>query len=114
MDTNSNKVATMVAGELHVNCSCCPTPQSLLAHPGLDATQLFCPNTHLTYLDRGDGLFEQDGGHLPLQPQARLPVVDAELVRAQLAEPDVLSDRPRKTDAKTRIMLERATFAGRR
>ena len=106
MDTNSNKVATMVAGELHVSCSCCPAPQSLLAHPSLDATRLFCPNTHLTYLDRGDGLFEQDGSHLPLQPQAHLPVVEA-----QLAEPDVLSDRPRKTEAKTRIMLERATFA---
>lgn len=108
MNESSHKVSTMVAGELHVSCSCCPSPQTLLAHPALDATRLFCPNTHLTYLDRGDGLFEQDGSHLPLQPQATLPVIDAELVGA---EPDVLSDRPRKTGAKTRIMLERATFA---
>jgi hypothetical protein len=106
MNEYPNKVGTMVAGELHVSCSCCPSPQTLLAHPSLDATRLFCPNTHLTYLDRGDGLFEQDGSHLPLQPQATLPVVEAEL-----AEPDVLSDRPRKTGPKTRIMLERATFA---
>jgi hypothetical protein len=97
---------TIVAGAVRATCLCCPEPNDLLDHTSLDALRRYCPSTHLTYLDRGDGLYEQDGQHLPLGGSA-----GSEIAAATLEEPSVLSDRPRKTEAKTRIELERATFA---
>jgi hypothetical protein len=73
----------------------------LVGHADLDATRMLCPTTGQTYLDRGDGVFEQDG----------LRVSDTS-ARATTVEPEVLSDRPKRTDEKSRILLERATFAG--
>ena len=52
----------------------------------------------MIYLDRGDGVFVQEGETLE----------ESETSGA----PDVVSDRPRRTGPKSRIMLERATFAG--
>ncbi|MFH1807924.1 MAG: hypothetical protein ABIJ09_04225 [Pseudomonadota bacterium] len=97
----------MIAGLVRAICTCCTEAQPLTGHPDLDATQLLCPSTRLTYLDRGDGLFEPDGG------QFSVTVVPTQGATAQTgAEPDVLSDRPRRTGSKVRIELERATFAG--
>jgi len=51
---------------------------------------MLCPETSRTYLDRGDGVYQSDGEALAA---------------------DLLSDRPARTPEKTRISLERATFA---
>ena len=51
------------------------------------------------YLDRGDGLYQSDGQALAVPPP--VPARESQL----------LSDRPTRTDDKTRITLERATFA---
>jgi len=59
---------------------------------------MFCATTRNSYLDRGDGIYQQDGG-----------VVEARLVNEPAV--DLLSDRPARTADKTRITLERATFA---
>ena len=90
----------VVAGLVHALCTCCSERQELATHPSLDATQLACPETGLTYLDRGDGLFEQDGR-----------TVEGAAPAARAAEPEVLSDRPKRTADKARIILENATFA---
>lgn len=104
MDRN-DQTPTLIAGEVRATCACCPSPAELIADTGLDALRRYCPNSHLTYLDRGDGLFEQDGGHLPLGAATDLaPGAPAD-------PPALLSDRPAKTGPKTRISLERATFA---
>lgn len=105
----SNELATyepVIAGLVRASCTCCAEPQRLTTHPELDAAHLFCPSTSLTYLDRGDGLYEADGGTLSATP---LPA-GSQTAQAR-AEPDVLSDRPRRTGNKVRIELERATFA---
>jgi hypothetical protein len=60
---------------------------------------MLCLATGRTYLDRGDGLYQPDG-----QTFARPPTEAA-------GEIDLLSDRPARTADKTRISLERATFA---
>lgn len=95
----------VVAGISRARCSCCPEGQALVPHVRLDASRLVCPGTRATYLDRGDGLYEADGGSLegegPLMPRAEQPQ----------SVPDILSDRPQRTGPKTRIDLERATFA---
>jgi hypothetical protein len=93
-----------MAGMVTARCTCCPEPQTLAPAPELDATRRFCPRSLRTYLDRGDGLFEADGGALPAEGAG----TGGE--NASTA-PEVLSDRPQRTGPKTRIALERATFA---
>ena len=85
----------VVAGLLSATCSCCDEPQGLMGHPSLDPSRLMCANTRRIHLDRGDGVFELEAGAAP----------------AGDGEVEVLSDRPVKTGPKTRIQLERATFA---
>ena len=100
----------VVAGLVRALCRCCDEPRELRPHARLDSAHRVCPETRLTYEDRGDGWFQRDGGEL-----------DAGCVVEQVAvgderhpgEPDLLSDRPARTGPKTRISLERATFAGR-
>jgi hypothetical protein len=105
----SNTLTTyepVIAGLVRASCTCCAEPQRLQGHPDLDASHLFCPSTSLTYLDRGDGLFEADGGTLSRSatPASGIASKTAPVV-------DVLGDRPRRTADKVRIELERATFA---
>lgn len=97
----------VVAGLVLARCACCREPEALVPHAELDEARLVCPGTGQVYLDRGDGVFE-------LEPGRRLSG-DVRGVQARaevLDEPDVLSDRPRRSDDKARISLERATFAG--
>jgi len=107
----------IVAGEIHAACACCDRPRWLTAHPALDASRRVCPRSGKTYLDRGDGLFAPDGQRLAPDAlrQAEEPAIAAQSAAAD--EPDVLSDRPSRSGpqgaAKSRIMLERSTFAGR-
>jgi len=93
----------VIAGLVHALCSCCEESQPLAPHADLDATRLVCPQTLLTYLDRGDGLFEQDGERLTTAPEPG--------ARTELGELEMLSDRPTRTGPKSRIVLEKATFA---
>jgi hypothetical protein len=90
----------VVAGLIRALCTCCAEPQPLQPHAELDATRLCCPRTFNTYLDRGDGVFEADGNRLGTAPTG--PGAN---------EPEILSDRPARTGPKTRIVLEKATFA---
>ncbi len=94
----------IIAGMLRCRCSCCQPPQVLAADEQLDGVRMLCPETRRTYLDRGDGLFEADGGQLPL-------TAAPEQSGTAAAQPDVLSDRPVRSEQKTRIELERTTFA---
>jgi hypothetical protein len=87
----------VIAGVVHAHCSCCAEPRELLSHVQLGPTRMLCPQTGSTYLDRGDGLYQPDG--LAIQPPVETPAAD------------LLSDRPARTADKTRITLERATFA---
>jgi len=96
-----------VAGLVRAFCSCCAERQALAPHADLDDAHLVCPQSLRTYLDRGDGVYEQDGNTSSTAPVVREP----EPVSVT-AEPDMLSDRPTRTGPKTRIMLEKATFAG--
>jgi len=89
--------ATKVAGKVEPRCTCCASPLTLAGHDALGSTRRFCPSSGSVYLDRGDGRFFPDG---TAQPQ-----------EAGAAVPDVASDRPVRTEEKTRISLERATFA---
>ena len=94
MNANEPKVA----GRLQPRCTCCANPLTLAGHDALGSTRRFCPASGSVYLDRGDGRFFPDGtAHSP-EP-------------AQAAEPDIASDRPVRSEEKTRISLERATFA---
>jgi hypothetical protein len=106
----------LVAGVVEASCTCCAEPRALLHHIQLGPTRMVCPESGRTFLDRGDGLFQADGQILagaasgasargPGEPSARGP---------SEAPPtsDLLSDRPARTADKTRISLERATFAG--
>jgi hypothetical protein len=108
MHNRSTSLSRVVAGLVLARCSCCAEPRNLEPHPQLDAARLFCPGSQLVYLDRGDGLYELEGGKLAADAA---PAVDARPDPG--AEPDVVSDRPRRTGPKERIILERATFAGR-
>jgi hypothetical protein len=89
----------LVAGVIHANCTCCAEAQELIHHVQLGPTRMLCLATGRTYLDRGDGLYQADGQTIALAP-TEAP-----------AESDLLSDRPARTADKTRISLERATFA---
>jgi hypothetical protein len=95
----------IVAGLVRAFCDCCAEPQQLAPHASLDAARLACPESLEIYLDRGDGLFEQTGEHLPANGSRVEPPGDP------VGQPEILSDRPRRTGPKTRIELERATFA---
>lgn len=91
MDGSNVRKLHLVAGTVRAECACCAARQALVTQPGLDASRRVCPGTGRMYADRGDGLYEPEDAESPL-----------------------LSDRPRRTEAKTRIDLERATFAARR
>jgi len=98
------KSRKVVAGVIHANCTCCPDPQELIHHLQLGPTRMLCMATGRTYLDRGDGLYQPDGQTFALPPtEARGEITTR--------EPNLLSDRPARTTDKTRISLERATFA---
>lgn len=106
----SNKLqrnAAVVAGLVRALCRCCDEPRQLRAHARLASTNLVCPETRMTYEDRGDGLFEPDGAELDATWEMDEPRGDD-----HPGTPDLLSDRPARTGPKTRISLERATFAG--
>ena len=91
------KSRNVVAGVIHANCTCCAEPQELIHHVQLGPTRMLCLATGRTYLDRGDGLYQPDGQTLaPTEASGEI---------------DLLSDRPARTNDKTRISLERATFA---
>ena len=95
----------VVAGVACASCTCCTEPRALIHHIQLGPTRMVCPQTGRTFLDRGDGLFQADGQTLagPIAPvEARAEATPAS---------DLLSDRPARTADKTRISLERATFA---
>jgi hypothetical protein len=100
MSQAPSTLSRIVAGIIVARCRCCREPQPLESHPELDATRRYCPGSAVIYLDRGDGLFEPTPDRLT----TRSPQSPAE-------EPDVVSDRPRRTGPKERITLERATFA---
>jgi hypothetical protein len=93
------KSRNVVAGVIHANCTCCAEPQELIHHVQLGTTRMLCLATGRTYLDRGDGLYQPDGQTFAVPPS-----------EAQ-GEIELLSDRPARTADKTRISLERATFA---
>jgi hypothetical protein len=82
--------AVIVAGEVRARCSCCSEPTELVYHVALGQSRRMCGRTRKTYADRGDGVYLLD----PSTPQA------------------LLDDRPVRSDDKTKIQLERATFAG--
>ena len=106
----------LVAGVVHANCTCCTEAQELIHHVQLGPTRMLCARTGHTYLDRGDGLYQPDG--LQLAPVAQQVAGEIE-ARGAVPPPsetpseasDLLSDRPARTADKTRITLERATFA---
>jgi hypothetical protein len=98
---------SVIAGLVRALCTCCAESQPLQPHAELDASRLVCPQSLQTYLDRGDGVFERDGGKLTTAPE-----VQPTNPEPDPGEPEVLSDRPARTGPKSRIMLERATFAG--
>lgn len=116
-----------VAGLVLAACSCCAVRQRLVTHEPLGNTRLVCPLSGSTYLDRGDGVYEPDGQRLEpgtvrtVEFEVREPSSLPSVCCGQPLEPavtgpsdglsDLLSDRPRRTGEKTRIELERATFA---
>lgn len=98
----------VVAGVVDASCTCCADPRALIHHIQLGPTRMVCPETGRTFLDRGDGLFQADGQALA----GPIEVARAEAARPPPPPaPDLLSDRPARTADKTRISLERATFA---
>lgn len=98
------KSRSVVAGVIHATCTCCAEPQALIHHVQLGATRMLCLATGRTYLDRGDGLYQPDGQTFAVPPTEARGVIETR-------EPELLSDRPARTADKTRISLERATFA---
>lgn len=92
----------LVAGVIHASCTCCAAPTELIHHVQLGPTRMVCLATGRTYLDRGDGLYQPDGQSFALAPTE---------ARGEIQTSDLLSDRPARTADKTRISLERATFA---
>jgi hypothetical protein len=117
--TQANKTVTKeaearLAGVVRATCRCCATAEVLVPHLSLGGTRLACPSTRQTYLDRGDGVYEPDGECLdaaagPAQARTASPLPSDDTG----ASADVTSDRPVRTGPKTRIDLERATFAAR-
>ena len=109
MKNKLQRNTAVVAGLVRAMCRCCQEPRPLVPHARLDSAHLVCPETRLTYEDRGDGWFEQDGAELDATCVVEQPAAGGE---GDPGEPDLLSDRPARTGPKTRISLERATFAG--
>ncbi len=103
-------IGPVVAGLVLARCRCCAQPRELEADAALDANHRVCPGTLRVYLDRGDGLFDDTGTVLPARSREAVSPAPAP-APAPDQGPDVLSDRPRRTDEKARICLERATFA---
>ena len=95
----------IVAGLVRAVCTCCAVRQALVTQRDSDEAHRVCPASGQSYLDRGDGVFEPDGR----------VIARSEIVSTSPAEPgetpSMLSDRPKRTGPKTRIELERATFA---
>ncbi|MBN2495490.1 MAG: hypothetical protein JXR96_12920 [Deltaproteobacteria bacterium] len=102
MERQEQQRQLVTAGVVRARCTCCSPPRELVSMPALDSCRLACPSSGQTYLDRGDGWYEPDGGCLEY---------DASSGEPNRAEPDVVSDRPVRSGPKTRIELERATFA---
>ncbi len=114
-----------LAGVVEPKCTCCLEPQELLSHVSLGALRRFCPATGSVYLDRGDGEYCVDRAATALAPASASGVAAVATASAPIATastaggaleagdrvPDIVSDRPVRTDEKTRILLERATFA---
>ncbi len=98
-ELSSTSTSQRIAGLVQARCTCCATKHSLVAHESLGPTRRFCPATGTVYLDRGDGRFLPDGE--AIDPSCR----------ESASTPEIVSDRPVRTDDKTRIELERATFA---
>ncbi|MCC6806285.1 MAG: hypothetical protein IT381_02580 [Deltaproteobacteria bacterium] len=98
-----NENNAIIAGVVHASCFCCADSKLLLNHLQLGSARMYCPATQQTYLDRGDGVFRPDGAKLAATALAPTPTA--------LAATDLLDDRPARTSDKTRINLERATFA---
>lgn len=101
-------VEAIVAGEVEASCVCCEVPAQLLRHLQLSAAERICPRSRRAYLDRGDGVFLQSGRVVPGESPS------AESSSAVPTAPDahaLLDDRPVRSDVKSRIQLERATFA---
>jgi hypothetical protein len=96
----------VVAGVVEASCTCCAEARALIHHIQLGPTRMVCPESGRTFLDRGDGLFQADGQLLALDQ------VGPSATRGPSEASDLLSDRPARTADKTRISLERATFAG--
>ncbi len=94
-----------IAGIVRAACSCCSEQKLLINHVQLGATRMYCPATKRTYLDRGDGVFRGDGQLLSA------PAALATTPPPSITESDLLDDRPTRTQDKTRIQLERSTFA---
>lgn len=107
------KSRNVVAGVIHASCTCCAETQELIHHLQLGPTRMLCLATGRTYLDRGDGLYQPDGQTFALPPtEARGGAARGGAARGETTtESDLLSDRPARTADKTRISLERATFA---
>jgi len=104
----------VIAGVIEASCTCCAEPRALMHHIQLGPTRMVCPQTGRTFLDRGDGLYQADGQVLaaPLVAAAAAGPGEVALASGAEATPaDLLSDRPARTADKTRISLERATFA---
>jgi hypothetical protein len=99
-------IGPLVAGLVLARCRCCAQPRDLETDAALDGNHRVCPGTLRVYLDRGDGLFDDTGTVLPARSRGVAPPAPVEE-----SGPDVLSDRPQRTDEKARISLERATFA---
>ncbi len=104
------KPRNVVAGVIHTNCTCCAEPQELIHHVQLGASRMLCVATRRTYLDRGDGLYQPDGQTFDVPPTEARGELE---IRGPSSSDriDLLSDRPARTTDKTRISLERATFA---
>ena len=99
-ESAATAVAQRIAGIVQPKCTCCGAKHTLVAHESLGPTRRFCPASGTVYLDRGDGRYLPDGE--TVDPSAR---------ESAAAAPEIVSDRPVRTDEKTRIELERATFA---
>lgn len=100
----------VVAGVVEASCTCCPGARALIHHIQLGPTRMVCPQTGRTFLDRGDGLFQADGQVMEALAGSSEPSPVAARAESTPAS-DLLSDRPARTADKTKISLERATFA---
>ncbi|MBI2570258.1 MAG: hypothetical protein HYV63_24915 [Candidatus Schekmanbacteria bacterium] len=120
-------------GVFSAYCVCCEVARELVQARDLGLTLRRCPGTGALHEDRGDGVYElaspedPQGGRAPVLLALGSPVRPGDGAQARhgetgspaagaaaanLPELDLLSDRPKKTEAKTRISLEQATFAG--